>query len=86
MKAGQIRYQRRPEVLARTGICNSSLCNRITEGQFPPPISLGGRAVGWLEHEVSAILAALAGGKSKDEIYQLVRSMVKERKNLAGGK
>lgn len=85
MSPGQIRYQRRPEVLARTGICNSSLCDRISKGQFPPPISLGGRAVGWLEHEVSAVLAALAAESSQEEIRQLVKTLVQRRKNLAEG-
>jgi prophage regulatory protein len=44
---------RLPTVIARTGLSRSSLYNRISEGTFPRPRSLGGaRAVGWLESQV----------------------------------
>ena len=43
---------RLPEVTACTGLCRSSIYNRISEGRFPPSISLGGRAVGWIEAEI----------------------------------
>lgn len=38
---------RLPAVKARVGLCRSSIYNRIAEGKFPPPVSLGGRAVAW---------------------------------------
>lgn len=44
---------RLPTVKARTGLSRSTIYLRITEGSFPPPISLGGRAVGWIEAEVN---------------------------------
>jgi len=44
---------RLPAVLARTGISRSTIYLRISEGRFPKPISLGGRAVGWVEAEVN---------------------------------
>jgi len=47
---------RLPEVKARTGLSRSTIYLRISRGQFPPPISLGGRAVGWVEAEVQAWL------------------------------
>jgi prophage regulatory protein len=43
---------RLPEVLQTTGLSRSTVYLRVSEGTFPKPISLGGRAVGWLEHEV----------------------------------
>lgn len=43
---------RLPTVKARTGLSRSTIYLRITEGSFPPPIPLGGRAVGWIEEEV----------------------------------
>jgi len=45
---------RRPEVLARCGISSATLYRRIIENDFPPPISLGGRSVAWVEDEVNA--------------------------------
>ncbi|TQE99574.1 MAG: AlpA family transcriptional regulator [Spiribacter salinus] len=43
---------RLPDVKARTGLSRSTIYLRIAEGTFPEPISLGGRAVGWVESEV----------------------------------
>ena len=40
------------EVLEKTGMARSSLYSAIQKRQFPQSISLGERAVGWLEHEV----------------------------------
>ncbi len=38
---------RLPEVKERVGLSRSSIYLRISEGMFPKPINLGGRAVGW---------------------------------------
>lgn len=48
---------RLPTVKARTGLSRSTIYLRIAEGSFPAPISLGGRAVGWIEAEVNDWLA-----------------------------
>jgi len=78
-----IRYQRRPEVLMLTGISNSTLHNRINHGLMVPPISLGARAVGWLEHEVNLVLAARAGGMTDPQVKELVKALVDARGRLA---
>jgi len=49
---GQVRFLRLPEVLARTGLSRSTIYVRLEQGRFPRPVSLGGRAVGWIEAEV----------------------------------
>ena len=49
---GQVRFLRLPEVLARTGLSRSTIYVRLDQGRFPRPVSLGGRAVGWIEAEV----------------------------------
>ena len=46
------RFLRRPEVTARTGLARSTIQVRLAEGRFPRPVSLGSRAVGWIEAEV----------------------------------
>ena len=46
------RFLRRPEVTARTGLARSTIQVRLAEGHFPRPVSLGSRAVGWIEAEV----------------------------------
>lgn len=43
---------RRKQVEKRTGLSRSTIYLRIQEGSFPKPISLGARAVGWLENEI----------------------------------
>ena len=48
-----LRILRLPAVRRRTGLSRSSIYLRISEGRFPEPISLGTRAVGWVESEVT---------------------------------
>jgi prophage regulatory protein len=43
---------RLPGVKTTTGLSRSTIYLRVAEGSFPRPISLGARAVGWLEAEV----------------------------------
>ncbi|NCQ34316.1 AlpA family transcriptional regulator [bacterium] len=40
------------QVQARTAISRSGIYQKMAEGAFPPSISLGPRAVGWLESSV----------------------------------
>ncbi|WP_343685490.1 AlpA family transcriptional regulator [Asticcacaulis sp.] len=49
-----MRIVRLPEVKAITGLSRSTVYERIREGQFPKPVGLGGRNVGWVENEVVA--------------------------------
>lgn len=35
-----------------TGLCRSSLYNALNKGQFPEPVMLGKRAVGWRESDL----------------------------------
>ncbi|MDE0100425.1 MAG: AlpA family transcriptional regulator [Truepera sp.] len=48
----RVRFLRLPEVLARTGLSRSTIYVRLDQGRFPRPVSLGARAVGWIEAEV----------------------------------
>ena len=48
---------RLPVVLDRTGLSRSTVYLRVTEGRFPRPVSLGTRAVGWIETEVEEWIA-----------------------------
>lgn len=43
---------RLPTVKARTGLSRSTIYLRIAGGTFPKSVSLGGRAVGWVESEI----------------------------------
>lgn len=46
------RILRRPEVEARTGLSRSTLYFMISEGEFPKPVKIGKRAVGWPEKRI----------------------------------
>jgi prophage regulatory protein len=35
-----------------TGLSRSTIYRLISEDQFPPPVSLGGNSVAWIEHEL----------------------------------
>jgi prophage regulatory protein len=48
---------RLPRVKERTGLSRSTIYLRISKGEFPAPISLGSRAVGWLESDVDTWLS-----------------------------
>ena len=48
----RVRFLRLPEVLERTGLSRSTIYVRLEQGRFPRPVSLGARAVGWIESEV----------------------------------
>ena len=57
---------RLPTVKTRTGLSRSTIYLRMSKGDFPTAISLGGRAVGWLESEVNDWISrhVEASGKS----------------------
>jgi prophage regulatory protein len=48
---------RLPAVKARTGLSRSTIYLQAASGEFPKPISLGPRAVGWLECDIEAWLS-----------------------------
>lgn len=46
------RVLRRPEVEDRTTLGRSTIYKLISLGEFPAPIKLGSRSVGWVEGEI----------------------------------
>jgi prophage regulatory protein len=47
---------RLPTVKLRTGLSRSTIYLRVAQGSFPKPISLGARAIGWVESEIEGWL------------------------------
>ena len=47
-----------PAVLTRVAISRSKLYANVKEGTFPAPISLGARAIAWVEEEVEQWILA----------------------------
>ncbi|MGR5325018.1 helix-turn-helix transcriptional regulator [Vibrio sp. PNB22_2_2] len=61
------RIIRLPEVKEKTGLSRSSIYLRMSKGSFPQSISLGERAVGWLEADVEQWLdACVSASKAVD--------------------
>jgi prophage regulatory protein len=48
-------------VLDRIGVSRSSIYLWMRQGRFPKPISLGPRAIGWVEADIDAWIADRAG-------------------------
>ena len=78
-----IRIERKPAVLSRIGMSHATLYRRISEGLFPPGVTLGNRSVGWLAHEVDTMLKAFAAGKTTEELQSIVKALIEERQTLA---
>ena len=76
---------RKPEVLERFGFSNTTLHNLQKRKLFVSSINIGERAVGFLEHELQAIIAARAANQSDAEIRVLVERLEEQRKQSANG-
>ena len=80
-----LQIERKPAVLQRIGLSRSTLHSKIQQGLWCPPISLGARAVGFLEHETDELIAAHINGYSPEQLRELVSKLVLERAVLLGG-
>ena len=54
-------------VIAKTGLARSTIYAKLAEGQFPEPIHLGPRAVGWVTEEIDAWLEARVDARDRRE-------------------
>ena len=79
METQNIKIIRKAEVLTLVGLSHASLYRLINENLLPPPFSLGCRAVGWYEHEITGVIKARAAGKSDEEVKSLVLKLVASR-------
>ncbi|MBI5136849.1 MAG: AlpA family transcriptional regulator [Nitrospirae bacterium] len=52
------RLLRLREVVARTGLSRSTVYVRVTAGDFPAPVAIGGCRVAWREDEVNDWIAS----------------------------
>jgi prophage regulatory protein len=72
MDLTQYKILRLPEVKNRTGLSRSSIYLKVSKGSFPPPISLGDRAVGWIEAEINEWLSKNIEASRKSGNWGLV--------------
>ena len=81
---GRPRSRRYPKFNIRRdipGYSRSTLYLRISQGLWTHPVKIGPRAVGWPDHEVTALNFARIAGKSDEEIRALVKRLEAARKN-----
>ena len=64
------RILRLREVCLQIGLGRSAVYAAIQEGRFPRPVQLGPRAVGWIEEEVNAWIAARMAARDRAEPRQ----------------
>lgn len=59
---------RKPEVVAYTGVPASSLTRLVSTGQFPNPIRLSARAIGWLRSDIDEWVAARVAQRDNERV------------------
>lgn len=74
---------RRPSVLTLIARSKSALQLDEKAGLFCPPISIGDRAVAYIQHEVEAVIQARIEGQTPDQIKALVQELIQQRKKVA---
>ena len=75
----KIQIIRREEAQNSFAVSRANFYKKVGSGLYPPSISLGDRAVGWIESEIQTVLKALTLGKSETEIREIVKDLVTNR-------
>lgn len=70
-----MRLIRLKEVKHATGLGRSTIYKYISEGSFPKPVSLGDRAVGWVESEVTSWVMARIEARDTQEFLTTVSQL-----------
>lgn len=61
-------FLRLPEVMRRVGFARSSIYAKVSRDEFPAPVSIGGRAIAWLESDVDAWIAHCVSASRIDRV------------------
>jgi len=75
-----IRILRLPACKDKSGDSRSTTYQKIKDGLWPPPVAIGPRSRGWVEHEIEAVLAARVAGESDEAIRALVAGLINARR------
>ncbi|WP_220720645.1 AlpA family phage regulatory protein [Agarivorans litoreus] len=74
------RVVRLPEIIEVTGLSRSAIYSRINNKTFPPPFSLGGKAVGWFAYEIESVTFAWSNGMPPKKVRKLIEELLSKRK------
>lgn len=72
-------FIRKAELMEMIGLSSSAIDSRIDKGLLPPPVSMGGRAVGWISNEVVITTQAYIAEKTQEEIRNIVDNLIRNR-------
>jgi prophage regulatory protein len=64
---------RRPQVERKTGLSRSAIYQKVHKGNFPKPINLGERSVGWIESEINAWLCECAANRDQNSAEKSIQ-------------
>jgi len=62
-----MRFLKLKEVMQKTALSRSAIYRKMDEGSFPKSVSLGDRAVAWVEKEVDEWMEACLGERGVKE-------------------
>lgn len=57
---------KRPSVLRRVGVSKTTLATMIANKEFPSPIKLSSKAIGWIDSEIDAWFSAKVAERDAD--------------------
>ena len=72
-----------PEVKSRSGLGRSSIYEAISRGEFPQPIKLGPRSVGWVESEIDHWLSLRKAARG--EAYKQSDNSARAKSDIING-
>ena len=64
MNQNNVRFCRKPEILARVGVSDSTLWRMERDGKFPKRRTIGSGVAGWLSNEIDAWFEKLEENQS----------------------
>src|SRR6516164_8205852 len=74
-----LRILRRKQVEVRTGLSRSTIYAMIPDGSFPAPVTLGAKAVGWLQNEVEEWITERIRASRSDRSEKALRAPIANR-------
>lgn len=76
-----LRLDRLPAVLEQRGDCRTSLYLDIQRGMWTRPVHIG-RASVWPHHECQALVRARVAGATEDQLRELVKQLLEQRRAM----
>ena len=73
------------QAMERLGLPRTPFYDDVRNGLLPPLVKIGPRASAIPSNEVDAVISYRIAGKPNNEIKELVKRLIDDRQELAGG-